>query len=230
MIKHISFDLWRTLIRLNPEYSPARLDFLKHRFITKNFSVEEIKTAMQPLYDLNEIYGEHFEEGFTPYQLYFMFIYNLYGTDTPKVIADTNCIEILYLECLEMFKKHPPRLLDDSIPSLLSDLKNKGITLNIASNTSFAGGEYLRTTLVHHDIAQYFDFMIFSDEVNVFKPNQEFFQKIYFEIPHSLFTNEVLHVGDNPYADIKGASDYGFQTLLFTPKSPNYEKIYEYFN
>ena len=67
-------------------------------------------------------------------------------------------------------------------------------------------------------ILQYFDFLIFSDEINACKPSSHFFQQVF---DHINVTKEaVLHIGDNPKADYQGARSFGFNALLIT--DPNY--------
>ena len=90
--------------------------------------------------------------------------------------------------------------------------------LNLSSNTGFIEGETLRTTLANMGILQYFDFLIFSDEINASKPSSHFFQHVYDHI--DVPKKAVLHIGDNPKADYQGAKNFGFNALLIT--DPNY--------
>ncbi len=232
MVRHVSFDLWKTIITSNKNFSKERLHFLCNDFITKEFSFEQIENALKQTSPIGDLYGEFFQVGFTPKQLYYLFLYNLYGKETTNIINETNCLQTLYDKTVEIMKNNPPHLISNEIVDVLERLKEKKITTNIASNTSFAGGEHLRTCLSHHNISKYFKFEIFSDEIGYFKPNHSFFEAIYFRLQYldgkQILLKNVLHVGDNPYADIKGASAFGFQTLLFTPETPNYNEILDY--
>ena len=228
-IKHVSFDLWKTIIVSNPNFRNARMNFLVNDFITKEFSEEIIQNAINKISPLGDLYGEFFETGFTPRQLYYLFLHQLYGKETTKIIKDTNALEILYNESLQIFTENIPPLISNHFPEILEHLKNKGITTNIASNTSFAGGQHLRKCLEYHKLE--FNFTLFSDEIGVFKPNFLFFENIYKRLRYISDvknSKEILHVGDNPHADIQGATQAGFQALLFTPETPNYNQILEY--
>jgi putative hydrolase of the HAD superfamily len=93
------------------------------------------------------------------------------------------------------------------------------ITTNILSNTAFVKGNELRTVLKDLNLEQYFDFQIYSDEVLVSKPNGTIFELVYNTIikmdvsTMDIEKPNIMHVGDNPIADIKGATDAGFQAF-----------------
>lgn len=121
-----------------------------------------------------------------------------------------------YAETEIIFNQYKPPLILEKLPFRLEDLHAAGITMNILSNTGFIKGKNLRTLLDHYGIGKYFAFQIYSDEVMMSKPNYLIFDKVFTEISKTATfgKNQVLHVGDNPEADIKGAAAYGFATCL----------------
>jgi putative hydrolase of the HAD superfamily len=221
-INHVSFDLWKTLITPNKEFKPARIEVI-HQYLKGEFSIEEVTDAISKLSSLGDCYGEFFEQGFTSTQLYYLLLYQLYGKNTNKFIQDYFNLQGFISEINALHLQYCPYLISDEVYDILDYLKSKNITCNIASNTSLASGALLRKFLKHHKIFHYFDFMLFSDELGVFKPNRLFFQQILDLTGKS--RPEILHVGDNILTDVKGAEDFGFKTLLFSPTTPNYSTI-----
>ena len=69
--------------------------------------------------------------------------------------------------------------------------------------------EVQRPRLAATDLERYFEFIIISDELGVAKPQAAFFEHAYAQmggVPKS----EVLVIGDNANADVRGALDFGF--------------------
>ena len=69
--------------------------------------------------------------------------------------------------------------------------------------------EVQRPRLANTGIADYFEFIAISDELGVAKPQAAFFDHAYTQMGRPP-REEVLVIGDNPNADVKGALDYGF--------------------
>ena len=123
----------------------------------------------------------------------------------------------------KLFLEFPPHFLNDRIPEMLNELKTSGFTLSLGSNTGFAEGVVLRKLFEKLDILKYFSFLVFSDEIKISKPSAKFFQCILDNT--TLSKSEILHVGDNPIADYKGATDFGFQSLLITNQNYSIDEI-----
>ena len=73
----------------------------------------------------------------------------------------------------------------------------------------------MRKFLIGENLEQYIDFHIYSDEMRISKPNPSVFQEVKNLIKNKdLNLNQILHIGDNPIADYKGARDFGFNAHL----------------
>lgn len=101
----------------------------------------------------------------------------------------------------------------------LSRLKNAGLKLGVVSNFD----ERLEKTLVVHDLAKYFDFLVTSVSVNVEKPDPAIFQ-------HALKLSgtaawDAAHVGDDVYNDYQAAKGAGMHAFLLTNQLPPSEEI-----
>lgn len=68
--------------------------------------------------------------------------------------------------------------------------------------------EVQRPRLVNTGIEDYFEFVVISDEIGVAKPDAAFFDHA-FAFMEGIDPAEVLIIGDNPNADIKGGLNYG---------------------
>jgi putative hydrolase of the HAD superfamily len=208
LIKHISFDLWLTLIKSHPEFKKKRAQFLRKEFNPFAYSVmtimEIVQTADKVSDRLNEITGKK-----VPTELMYRRILQQLGYSEESISYDM--LKAIKLEAFDIFMKYQPDFLNESIPSMLHSLKNEGYSLNISSNTGFIEGHIINATLQNLNIADYFEFCIFSDEIKASKPSYAFFDKVIENI--GLEKREILHIGDNYKADYEGAVKYGFKAL-----------------
>lgn len=214
-IKNISFDLWMTLIRSHPEFKLKRAELIADTFNLKNISPKEIDSFIRSVDNVFDRYNMISGKKMSANKMY----QNLLERLVPMETSVTLDIAIsLRKKADDLFGQYQPVFLNENIPQILSQLKKEGYILNLSSNTGFIEGETLRTTLANMGILEYFDFLIFSDEINASKPSSHFFQHVYDHI--DVPKDAVLHIGDNPKADYQGAKNFGFNALLIT--DPNY--------
>ncbi|MEM9928229.1 MAG: YjjG family noncanonical pyrimidine nucleotidase [Bacteroidota bacterium] len=70
--------------------------------------------------------------------------------------------------------------------------------------------EVQRPRLANTGLGEYFEFVVISDEIGVAKPHAGFWDVAY-EQMEAVAKEQVLVIGDNPNADVRGALDYGFK-------------------
>jgi putative hydrolase of the HAD superfamily len=99
------------------------------------------------------------------------------------------------------------RIFDDVIPALQA-LAEGGIKLGVISNWD----ERLRPLLERFRLAEYFETIVVSSEVRTAKPAAAIFQ--YAARSLGLPPAAVLHVGDDPAMDVRGARAAGLRGLL----------------
>lgn len=214
-IKNISFDLWMTLIRSHPEFKLKRAELISDTFNIKTISPKEIDGFIRSVDNVFDRYNMISGKKLSANKMYKELLQRL----VPKSEEVTLEAAIKLREQADtLFLEYRPVFMNDNIPQILSQLNNDGYILNLSSNTGFIEGETLRMTLADLGIIEYFDFLIFSDEIDASKPSSHFFQHVYNHINAS--KEEVLHIGDNPKADYQGAKNFGFNALLIT--DPNY--------
>jgi putative hydrolase of the HAD superfamily len=129
---------------------------------------------------------------------------------------DQNTLEIFFLQQEKLFFENQPELIEEKLPDYLADLVNRGINVSILSNTGFIKGELLRALLDSFDISKYFKFQLYSDEMSFSKPSSYVFQEVYKGATgyKKITANNILHIGDNHYADVIGAKNTGMQSAL----------------
>lgn len=208
MIKHISFDLWLTLIKSHPEFKERRAIFLRKEFNPFGYSAKKIMVIVQSVDKVSDRLNEINGKKVTTERMYRRILQKL-GYD-PETVS-TDVLNAIKLEVYDLFMKYQPGLLNGSIQQMLHSLKNEGYSLNISSNTGYIEGTTIVATLKNLNIFEYFEFCIFSDEIGRSKPSTGFFEKVFERT--GLEKWEVLHVGDNLKADYEGALRYGFKAL-----------------
>jgi putative hydrolase of the HAD superfamily len=107
---------------------------------------------------------------------------------------------------------HSWRLFPGTIETLEA-LKERGIRLAIISNWTMNLEELLQAL----DLAHYFDAIIVSTVVHLYKPQPEIFHLTAKLLKVEL--SRCLHVGDSFKTDVQGALAAGFNAALFDPHS-----------
>jgi len=208
LIKHISFDLWLTLIKSHPEFKERRAKFLQKEFNPFGYSAIKIMEIVQSVDKVSDRLNEINGKKVTTECMYRRILQKL-GYD-PGCVKDDVYTKIKQ-KVNDLFMKYPPLFLNESIQPMLHSLKEEGYSLNISSNTGYIEGTTIIATLKCLNIFEYFDFCIFSDEIGHSKPSQSFFEKVWDQTGFE--KGQVLHVGDNFKADYEGALKYGFKAL-----------------
>jgi putative hydrolase of the HAD superfamily len=130
-----------------------------------------------------------------------------------------------YAQALLDFKP----VLVDGAKDVLAGLKAKGYRIGLISNTGRTPGATMKLVLRDHDILQYFDSTIFSNEVGCIKPNRRIFERALSELGTQ--PSRAVHVGDSTLLDVYGARAAGMRAILFNKYSERFEKYaVKYYN
>lgn len=214
--KHYSFDLWLTLIRSNPQFKLERAKVFHTWYNPLRKSFQEVETIFRQVdlmvNSINERTGKNIDAD----EMYLMVISRLndYNSDFGTINQ-----EVLYQEMETLLFNYMPLIYCGETKGLLAELKSSGkATVSLLSNTGFIRGRTLREVLKELELDQYLDFQLYSDEERLSKPNLAFFQLMLDKIDrnkHSILElHDIVHIGDNPYADIHGANQMGIHSLL----------------
>ncbi len=223
-VKHVSFDLWLTLIKSHSAFKRERSNLLKRYFHVQQDEEDVFNTVTRfdRLFNtINETTGGNAETS-----AIVLVILDALGVQTQTITRQQ--LDGFYAEMEEQFFKYPPLLLHNEIPGCLQHLQRSGITISLLSNTAFIKGATLRTYLEHAGLAGYFHFQLYSDELGYSKPNPRVFEALYAEAQaiRSLKKNELLHIGDNATADYEGALGAGLQALLVKNDGSDWPELF----
>lgn len=220
-IKHISFDVWKTLINPNKAYGSVRNDVIaRHLDISVSEAKELYKMCKKFLDKSAEINGTCFS---TPNC--WKLLVSMSGKKADH-LAMMN-------ESAELFKNYLPEFNPDLV-SELQRLKREGYVLSITSNTNFVSGNVLFNAIFKSwDV---FTYTHFSDLNEIAKPNKKFFDITYnYAAFGTLYTpdnvgknvlkrSEVLHVGDNKICDAECVLS-GFQYFYVSDPEDLLQKL-----
>lgn len=208
-MKHISLDLWNTLLISNPIFSNKRVDYFSQKYfkdINKNLIRKRIEKIGIETDRTNMTFGISISSE-SMYKKLFSEIGGLPNRkELEKIYLD---LEIIFLEDL------PKAMYEiDVLVKCFEELKLKGYSLNISSNTAFIKGKTLIKVLESLQIKKYFDFFIFSDEIKLSKPSTKFFDCLISNCKKlDVDRDNITHIGDSLKADIFGAQQSKIKSI-----------------
>lgn len=213
--QHFSFDLWLTLIRSNPAFKEKRADFFHQHFNYCNLPLDGVKHTFRQVDIMCNLINEKTGKNIDADEMYLMVLSMMNNGDARVWKID---IEKLYADMEALLFEHLPIAYCHRTIAVLSQLKKTTTaTIGILSNTGFIKGVTLRKVLNQIGIDAYIDFQLYSDEAGMSKPNPKFFKMMLDQLNahHTeIDLTRVIHIGDNPVADIAGANAVGLQSYL----------------
>ncbi len=211
--QHYSFDLWLTLIKSNPLFKKQRSKYFHQHFNFKQISLEEVEQKFRQVDVMCNAINERTGKNIDADEMYLMIISQINNNQINLHDID---IDLLYDKMEALVFDYLPQVYDQDTISLLAQLKDCGITTNILSNTGFIKGFTLRKVLQQLELAPYFDFQLYSDEAGMSKPNTAFFELMINQAQQlaPVQLQNIMHVGDNPKADVEGALRAGVNATL----------------
>lgn len=121
-------------------------------------------------------------------------------------------VEELSSAYIKPFFEFPPHLNPCAL-KVLEELEELGKRIGLICNTGLTPGFALRKFLDSEGALDFFDFLFFSDEVGLRKPDPRVFQHTARKLKVAPY--QVVHVGDNLRLDVWGAQRAGFKAILF---------------
>lgn len=231
MIKHVTIDLWMTLIQSHPSYKKERVlkvHTLLHEFIDYKGPTTGIKAAIEYVDRYHTMVCE--KTGYhnmNQRDLWFMVMYQLDLHN--KVTLEQ--VDFIIAQCNELFGLYPPEFIDKDTIRILKEVVNMDITIDIISNTGFITSGTLRRSFLDRMLGKIIRRAYFSDSSTYAKPNHHLFEISLTSVQincnsRDIVPSNVLHVGDNIVADIKGAKTAGFHTMWINC-GPEGDKLYQ---
>ena len=211
VIQVASYDIWRTLLKASKEYNTERARLIgEHLGWNGDLDtvVEAVRASSKQLDKLMDDTGEQF--GFAPRVQLTASSLGLYAPSIEQ-------IEVLEAEVNAAHLAMPPSLMEASLPEVFARHKDEGRRIAVISNTGMTSGKILRDLLDVTGLLRYVDYELYSDELGIAKPDERVFVSLMTRA--NVFASEILHVGDNAVADVRGAKRAGCYALLYDPKS-----------
>ncbi len=201
----VSLDIWGTLLGSDPAFKPARNAMLRDA-VAPHVPSDEFDAAMrQADRDVDDVcVRDGIDIGFSG-----RIEATLSALGLPDGDLATRLPE-LYAAQEALALAHPPRPLHVELPAAVSALP---VPVVLTSNTGMLPGELMRKLLALAGFGAVTG--VFSNELGVAKPHPRMFEAAcgVLGIPAA----EVLHVGDNPDADVAGAQAAGMTAALVRP-------------
>lgn len=202
----VSFDVWKTLIRSNPEHKPARNQLVADRF---GIDPEIMQVALRQTDVLCDRLTDSTGTQFGPVERLEKI------ADLLKTPLGVKAIQALAIEVQEQFLLYPVVLYEPDLLSTLDAIQEDN-PIALTSNTGFFDGVYMREALDQAGILQRTDHHIFSNEVAAAKPSAKIFAQTATLL--GLAPEHITHVGDNHTADYKGATAAGMKAVHLADK------------
>ena len=212
-IKAVLFDLWETLIQDHPDRARPRrqwrIESVQTVFVKYGFDIdhESVGTALDATnIALTRMHDE--------------------GRDLDASGRETLLIDILEEqsgkrapstvngELLSIIASMPldkaPHLAPGALETLTA-LREMGLPTALVSNAGMTTAPNLRLLLRHYEIEALFDSLVFSDELQVAKPDPRIFELAASGL--RVEAADCAFVGDNPHNDIAGALAAGMYAV-----------------
>lgn len=233
----ISLDIWGTLLRSDPAFKPARNEMLRAE-LAPSIEPDAFNLAMRECdREADEIcMARGTDVGFTE-RVHLTLAHlrepavhprQLPGSTVAdeRVSAETRdsvreCADIRESVIGELMERqatlaraHHPRALHDDLPGLVAELAATRPVI-LTSNTGMLPGVLMRELLVLAGFGGDLG-MVFSNEVTWAKPDRRIFE-VTLGLADGIPAQQVVHIGDNPVADVQGAEAAGLSAVLVQP-------------
>lgn len=203
MIKHISLDLWNTLLISNPNFSVERVKYFSKNYLS-NINNDIISKEIENIGIETDLINMSEGISIPSEKMYSKLLFK-----QQNLILDESELKTIYSDLELIFLKNLPFIMYniDALKECFENLLSKDYSLNISSNTAYIKGKTLINVLEKLELKQYFSFFIFSDEINFSKPSKKFFEKLLNNCEKLKINKEnIIHIGDSIEADINGAN------------------------
>ena len=200
-LKHISLDIWNTLIRPRPSYGVLRSELLAERFQITSEHAEQLYRHCDKALGLND----------RPNRSAILSVIDMMRVAVGASSRDTVS---LHRDLQNLFIANAPQVDPDVIEEM-HRIEARGITFSVTSNVGLMHGDILRTILLDQGLplATY----TFDDEVGFRKPDPMIFKAVHRNVQRTmaepLDPGSILHIGDDVVCDV-GGEPLGIRCLI----------------
>ncbi len=212
-VRALSLDIWGTLLRSDPAFKPARNEMLRAALVPQ-VDAERFDAVMREADRAADdiSMGRGTDVGFV--ERIELTLDRLEVAQRPG----RETYDELFRQQETLALAHHPVPLHDALPQLVAELAGR-MPVVLTSNTGMLPGSLMRQLL---QLAGFPPIAgIFSNEVDWAKPDRRIFDATLAIISRiegePIAAGGVLHIGDNPVADVDGAHAAGLQATLVRP-------------
>jgi HAD superfamily hydrolase (TIGR01509 family) len=213
-IQAVTFDLWETLIHDVPERGAARsrrriermTAVLRH--LRADLDEARVAAAYERSAHQYDVIWREQRDLTTRRQLEILIDLLDEGLVATLDATTWDALERAYVEPIH---ETPPLPGPHTLP-VLDWLAQHGYRLGLISNTGRTPGVAMRRLLATYGLLDRFAVTIFSNEEGLLKPRRELFERAAERL--GLPPAQIVHVGDNPVADVAGAKAAGMRAIL----------------
>ncbi|MCI9887892.1 HAD family hydrolase [Micrococcales bacterium 31B] len=208
-IQAVSFDIWLTLIRSDPQFKRTRNAMLRAE-LAPSVDEQQFDTTLRKIDSLvdDESIATGIDFGLIPRVRRTLEAVGI----SPAALDESEVQTDLLTRQASLARAHPPLPLEPGLPEALRNLAS-AMPVIVTSNTGMLPGDLMRDLLDLAGFAEVFSGYVFSNEVGVPKPHRPIFDAALRALGDPAPAS-VLHVGDNPRADVDGARAAGLQARL----------------
>ena len=208
-VKCILFDLYNTLLDdLGlAEREKYRLDTI-YTILEKSLYPVKFHTLADKYWEMTAYVGYfHHEEGreFPPF---YQVEYLLNSLKVSDIVVFKKVYDVYTDAVLQI----PPKPMKNA-KKALEYIRDNGFKIGLISNTGKTPGVILRLLLKDLGLFEYFNDLVFSDEIGIIKPNPFIFHSAAERLRFKM--EECLFIGDMTESDYKGALNAGMKGYLF---------------
>lgn len=213
-IDTVTFDLWQTLILDNRELGRARtqrrLEGAQGALLEAghDYTLDQLQDAYRRCFQLCRDVRKQ-EKDVTFDEQVDVFIDQI--ADGLAQQLDASVVERISWWYAEAFFDFPPPA-DPEAHRVLAQVRSMGYRVGMISNTGQTPGRLFRRYLAQLDLLDFFDVLVFSDEVKLSKPSLEMFQMTLDALGTT--PERAVHLGDHIQNDVLGANRAGMTTVL----------------
>lgn len=213
MISAVTFDFWNTLYKLPVQGGATRKRVEKFLHIFKKSGISRSADELGQAFKQCWTYADHCqradEHEITPAG------HVRYILELLNIKASPELWQAVYDAYTRALEDSPPQLCD-GVRETLSTLANS-CALAVICNTGGTPGVLLRKFMQDDGILDYFNFLVFSDEVGWAKPSIHIFQHTLSNL--KCRAEQAAHIGDDPVTDIMGAKRAGMTAVWLAPNA-----------
>lgn len=217
-VRAVTFDLWDTIIIDDSDEPKRAAQGLQSKFSTRRALVCKFLNQHEPV--AKELVDVSYASADTAFRK----VWYEQGVTWPvgerlEIVLKGLGRTLPDKEMAELVRLHEEMELEiqpDLAPGIIEAVKalNGKYKLGIISDAIFSPGRVLRQLLRAHDLEQYFDVFIFSDEIGCSKPDPKTFLTAAERL--NVDVSEIAHVGDRDSKDIKGPQNLGGKGIYTT--------------